>query len=102
MAYGLIYEFPSSVGAQEYHAVNEKLGIDSDDPKSEWPEGLLTHTSGKTSDGVFWLYEVWESKADHERFMQEHVIPMMPPNAPQPSMDEFEVYSRQTKNQMIA
>lgn len=27
MAYGLIYEFPSSVGAQEYHVVNEKLGI---------------------------------------------------------------------------
>ena len=77
MAYGLIYEFPSSVGAQEYHAVNEKLGIDSDDPKSEWPEGLLTHTSGKTSDGVFWLYEVWESKAKQDAFMNSRLGPAL-------------------------
>jgi hypothetical protein len=37
MAYGLIYEFPSTVGKREYDAVNEKLGIDPGDPKSAWP-----------------------------------------------------------------
>jgi hypothetical protein len=77
MAYGLIYEFPASVGKREYDAVNEKLGIDSSDPKSAWPEGLLTHASGKTSDGVFWLYEVWESKAKQEAFIQSRLGPAL-------------------------
>ena len=63
--------------------------------------GFVAHIAGPTQGG-WYIIEVWESKADHERFMQEHVIPKMPPNAPQPSMEEFEVYSRQTKDQMIA
>jgi hypothetical protein len=73
MAYGLIYEFPSSVGAREYHAVNEKLGIDSGDPASAWPEGLRTHASGETSEGAFWLFEVWESKAQQEAFVNSRL-----------------------------
>ncbi len=77
MAYGLIYEFPSNVGAREYNAVNEKLGIDGSDPKSAWPEGLLTHASGTTSDGAFWLYEVWESKAKQEAFMSSRLGPAL-------------------------
>ena len=63
--------------------------------------GFVAHIAGPTQGG-WYITEVWESKADHERFMQEHVIPKMPANAPQPSMEEFEVYSRQTKDQMIA
>jgi len=77
MAYGLIYEFPSSVGTREYDAVNEKLGIESTDPKSAWPDGLLTHASGKASDGVFWLCEVWESKAKQEAFMSSRLGPAL-------------------------
>lgn len=77
MAYGLIYEFPNSVGAREYDAVNEQLGIDGSDPKSAWPEGILTHTSGTTSEGVFWLYEVWESKAKQEAFMTSRLGPAL-------------------------
>jgi hypothetical protein len=77
MAYGLIYEFPSSVGEQEYHAVNEKLGIDSGDPTSAWPDGLRTHASGRTSEGVFWLYEVWDSKAEQEAFMSSRLGPAL-------------------------
>jgi hypothetical protein len=69
MAYGLIYEFPSSVGEAEYEAVNAKLGIDSSDANSAWPEGLITHASGPAPDGAFWLFEVWESKARQEAFM---------------------------------
>jgi hypothetical protein len=75
--YGLIYEFPSSVGADEYQSVNEKLGIDGSDPKSAWPEGLLTHTSGKAADGLFWLYEVWESKAKQDAFMSSRLGPAL-------------------------
>ena len=77
MAYGLIYEFPASVGMREYDAVNEKLGIDSSDAQSTWPDGIITHASGKTSDGVFWLYEVWESKAKQEAFMQDRLGPAL-------------------------
>ena len=77
MAYGLIYEFPSSVGVREYDAVNEKLGIDSADPTSAWPVGLVTHASGKTSEGVFWLYEVWTSKTEQEAFMNRRLGPAL-------------------------
>jgi hypothetical protein len=77
MAYGLIYEFPNTVGEKEYNAVNEKLGIDSNDPKSNWPKGLLTHSSGKTSDGVFWLYESWDSKASQQAFMDSRLGPAL-------------------------
>jgi hypothetical protein len=34
--------------------------------------------------------------------MREKVIPMMPPDAPAPNIQEFEVYSRQTKDQLHA
>ena len=68
MEYGLIYEFPASVGRDEYEAVNAKLGIDGADPKSPWPAGLISHASGKAGDGGFWLFEVWESKAHQENF----------------------------------
>jgi hypothetical protein len=73
MAYGLIYKFPSSVGRKEYEAVNAKLEITADDPSSPWPDGLLTHASGTTNTGEFWLYETWESKTKQEAFMNSRL-----------------------------
>jgi hypothetical protein len=73
MAYGLIYKFPSSVGRREYEAVNAKLEIEAADPKSPWPDGLITHAAGTTSAGEFWLYETWESKAKQEAFMNSRL-----------------------------
>jgi hypothetical protein len=73
MSYGLIYEFPTTVGKSEYDAVNKELGIDASDPASAWPDGLISHAGGTASNGAFWLYEVWESKAAQEDFMSSRL-----------------------------
>ena len=95
MRYGFRMELPG-VTQEQYDAMHAEFA-----PLAGAVPGFVAHIAGPTQGG-WYIIEVWESKADHERFMQEHVIPKMPPNAPQPSMEEFEVYSRQTKDQMIA
>ena len=35
------------------------------------------------------MTEVWESKADYDRFMQEQMFPKMPPNGPVPKIQEW-------------
>jgi len=67
MPYGIVLEF-TGVGEAEYRAVNEKLGIDPDTGKGDWPKGLTSHTGGTTPTGLC-VVEVWESKADQEAFM---------------------------------
>lgn len=71
MADALILEF-DGVGVEEYERVNSKLGIDMQRGTGDWPQGLLTH-SAATKDGGFVVYEVWDSKADQERFMEERL-----------------------------
>jgi hypothetical protein len=66
MAYGIVLVF-DGVGADQYWAVNDKLGINRDG-SGDWPAGILSHSGGPTSTG--WVVaEVWNSKADQEAFM---------------------------------
>jgi hypothetical protein len=66
MAYAIVLAF-DGVGADQYWAVNEKLGINADGT-GDWPDGILSHAGGPTATG--WVVaEVWNSKADHEAFM---------------------------------
>lgn len=71
MADALILEF-DGFGIEEYERVNDRLGIDMETGEGPWPDGLLTH-SAASKDGGFVIYEVWASKADQERFMQERL-----------------------------
>jgi hypothetical protein len=67
MAYGLVLEF-TDVSRKQYDAVNEKLGIDMESGKGDWPAGLVSHAAGPGASG--WIViEVWASKAAHEAFM---------------------------------
>ncbi len=50
---------------------------------------IVMHVAGPTRGG-WYVLEVWESKADYERFMQK-VLPLLPPGAPWPSIQEFDV-----------
>ena len=68
MAYGIILEFGPDVTKQQYDAVNEKLSLDPATRSGDWPAGLKSHAGGTTPDG-FVVYEVWESKADHEAWL---------------------------------
>ncbi|HET7654503.1 MAG TPA: hypothetical protein VFK42_15810 [Acidimicrobiales bacterium] len=66
MSYGIVLAF-EGVGADQYWAVNEKLGI-ARDGTGDWPKGLRSHSGGPTTTG--WVVsEVWDSKADQEAFM---------------------------------
>ena len=48
--------------------MNEKLGIDSNGPR-RLAQGTLDARVGQTSDGVFWVFEIWDSKAAQQAFM---------------------------------
>jgi hypothetical protein len=66
MPYGIVLVF-EGVGADQYWAVNERLGIEPDG-SGDWPTGIVSHAGGPASTG--WVVtEVWNSKADQEAFM---------------------------------
>jgi hypothetical protein len=66
MPYGIVLVF-DGVGADQYWAVNDKLGI-KPDGTGDWPDGMLSHVGGPTETG--WVVaEVWNSKAEQESFM---------------------------------
>ena len=66
MAYGIVLVF-DGVTADDYWAVNAKLGINPDGT-GDWPDGLVSHSAGPTGTG--WVVtEVWAVKADQEAFM---------------------------------
>jgi hypothetical protein len=67
MAYGIVLVF-DNVTADQYWAVNDKLGIQADGT-GDWPAGIRSHTGGPTEGGGWVVSEVWDSKADQEAFM---------------------------------
>ena len=69
MAIGRITRLPEGVGAAQYDAVNAKLGI-WDDP----PDGLIFHSAGEL-EGVFQVFNVWQSSEQADRFTRERLQP---------------------------
>jgi hypothetical protein len=70
MAEAVILRFDSSVGAEQYWAVNEKLGIDMATGTGDFPDGIITHLGGTADDGSFVVAEIWESREAQGAFMQ--------------------------------
>lgn len=55
-----------------YDAVSAELNL------QEAPDGLLLHTAGFDHDsGVFRIFDVWESREQCERFMNEKLMPII-------------------------
>jgi hypothetical protein len=75
MADGLILEF-DGFGADTYEQVNGLLGIDMASGEGNWPAGLISHTGG-AKDGGWVVFEVWDPRADQERFLQERLGPAL-------------------------
>lgn len=75
MAEGLILEF-DGFGVERYKQVNELLGIDMDSGEGDWPAGMLTHIGG-AKEGGWVVFEIWESRADQERFLSERLGPAL-------------------------
>jgi hypothetical protein len=73
-----------------YDAISERLQA-QDQP----PAGLLVHTAGFTGNG-FRIFEVWESREDYERFVEERLMPLIQEVAPaddrQPQQTIYELH----------
>jgi hypothetical protein len=86
MAEALILEFPGD--ASLYHSVNEALGV-SDPGNADWPDGMISHV-GASKDGGLVVFEVWESQAKQEAFMNERLgAALAQAGAPAPSRIEW-------------
>ena len=60
-------------GTQElYDALNREMGIDESNP----PDGLQLHIAAKTDDGIQ-ITDVWESREQFDRFVEDDVMPAM-------------------------
>ena len=70
MADGLILEF-EGFGVDKYKQVNDALAVNFDTGEGA-PEGQIFHT-GAAKEGGWVVFEIWRSKADQERFMQERL-----------------------------
>ena len=70
MAVGIIQRFPEGMGAAEYDESSEKL-----DPASNPPKGLIFHCAGE-SEGRFQVFDVWESREDFDRFVEDRLLPV--------------------------
>jgi hypothetical protein len=72
VADGLILEF-SEGGEAEYRAVSAHLGVDVETGIGDWPEGLLSHAAGTSSNGTWVVMEVWSSREVQAAFMESRL-----------------------------
>jgi hypothetical protein len=75
MAVAYIQEFPivdNDLSTANYDKVVELLNL------SSAPDGLIVHTAGfDQADGVFRIFDVWESREQGDRFMNEQLNPIL-------------------------
>jgi hypothetical protein len=95
MHYGIRTEYPGLTQTQYdgLHRIFAPLAAES--------PGFIAHIAGPTDSGWF-ITEVWESKSDYDSFVREQVLPRLPAGGPRPNVQEFEVYSWQTRDQLNA
>ncbi len=75
MAVAYIQEFPivgGDTSTTNYDAVSSALGLTGP------PDGLIAHTAGfDHTDGVFRIFDVWETREHGERFLTEQLNPIL-------------------------
>ena len=76
MAVAFIQEFKiqgDDRSTTNYDTINERLNTRNDPP-----EGGIVHTAGFDEDaGVFRIFDVWETREQGERFIQERLMPIV-------------------------
>jgi hypothetical protein len=79
MAIAMVQEFEAGDDRStlNYDAIREQLNVEADPPA-----GMIVHTAGFTAGGVFRIFDVWETRADGERFMKEKLEPIIESLAP--------------------
>ena len=87
MAEALILEFPGD--ASLYNKVDEILGT-RPDGTGDWPDGMLSHVGASPDGNSLVVFEVWESKAKQEAFMNERLgAALTQAGAPAPTRVEW-------------
>jgi hypothetical protein len=75
MAYAYIQEFPivdGDLSTTNYDSITSELNL------SSAPDGLIVHSAGfDQTDGVFRIFDVWESREQGERFINEQLNPIL-------------------------
>ena len=90
MAVCLIVQVPGAT-LEQYDSVRAAVG----DPLGE---GQISHVAG-VGGGNLYVVDVWESRADFDRFMQEKLgEPMAAAGVPEPQITEFEVHSSEQRD----
>jgi hypothetical protein len=84
----------SDTSTTNYDAVTAALDL------QEAPDGLLIHTAGFDHDaGVFRIFDVWETREQGERFLEDRLGPIIEPMAAAAAKDPdttFRPPSRET------
>jgi len=87
MAFAYVQEFTivdGDTSTKNYDAVNDALGL------TATPQGLIAHTAGFDHDrGVFRIFDVWETREDGQRFMDEKLMPIIERMAAQAQDESF-------------
>ena len=74
MAIAMVQEFDA--GDDRSTANYDRISRDLN-PEGDKPAGLIVHTAGFTAEGVFRIFDVWETEADWERFRDERLMPIV-------------------------
>jgi hypothetical protein len=78
MAIAYVQEFPIKDGdtsTANYDAVVKALDL-----RGNAPDGMLIHTAGfDHDDGVFRIFDVWETREQGDRFVNEQLGPILEP-----------------------
>lgn len=69
MAVGTLTRFSEGLGAAQYDAVTDKMGL-ADNP----PDGLIFHSAGEL-EGRFQVFNVWESREHFDSFVRDRLRP---------------------------
>jgi hypothetical protein len=97
MAVAFIQEWKNAApGTSNYDAIAAKLDVESNPP-----EGLVAHTAGRDSNGVWRIFSIWQSREQAQRFNAERLMPIVQEMmqqrgaddmAPPDTMDVYELH----------
>jgi hypothetical protein len=97
VAVGIIMEF-EGFKPENYDAVAQQINW-----PQNWPEGLTFHVAGSSEDGMR-IVEIWDSREQHDRWMQDTIQPAIQAvagehgrAAPPPRFTEFAVHRHESR-----
>lgn len=73
MAVGVLITMPE-LEKEQYDRMNQEMFGRKRLEPADAPDGLLVHSAGPTTDG-WYVYDIWKSKEDFERFGDEQITP---------------------------